>query len=106
MTERELLYKVKARINPNKSKEFYELLTGGSLEDQVPDGPEIPASMDRARVDSSGLVRWTETYYCPTPLRHERATVYDIYFIDMETEENESHEIFEGELFVEQLSKI
>ena len=100
-----MIYKVKARFNQSKSNEFYQLLNGGSLEDQVPDGPEILASMDRATMDSSGLVRWTEVCYCPTPLRHERATVYDKYFSDFETEETESHEKFEGESLINHLSK-
>ena len=100
-----MIYKVQARIDQSKSEEFYQLLKGGSLEEQVPDGPEILASMDRATVDSSGLVRWTETCYCPTPLRHERATVYDKYFSDLQTEETTDHEMFEGEPFIEHISK-
>ncbi len=100
-----MIYKVQARFNQSKSKEFYQLLTGGSLEDQVPDGPEILASMDRATMDSSGLVRWTELCYCSPPLKHERATVYDKYFSDLETEETESHERFEGESFINHISK-
>ena len=81
------------------------MLTGGSLEDQVPDGPEILASMDRATMDSSGLARWTELCYCSPPLEHERATVYDEYFSELETEETKSHEKFEGEAFINQISK-
>ncbi len=101
-----MIYKVRARISESKSKEFYQLLNGGSLKDQAPDGPEIRASMDRATIDSSGLVRWTETCYCPTPLAHERATVYDKYFSDMQTEETEDYETFDGESFIEHLSKL
>ena len=29
--------------------------------------------------------------YCPTPLQHERATVYDRHFTDLETEEVEDY---------------
>ena len=100
-----MIYKVQARIKQSKYEEFYQLLNGGSLEEQAPDGPEILASMSRATVDSSGLVRWTETCYCPTPLRHERATVYDKYFSDLQTEETENHERFEGDSFIEHISK-
>ena len=71
----------------------------------MPDGPEILASMDRATMDSSGLVRWTELCYCPTPLKHERATVYDKYFSDLQTEETQSHKKFEGESLMEHISK-
>ena len=98
-------YKVQARVIQSKSKEFYQLIKGGSLEEQAPDGPEILASMDRATVDSSGLVRWTDTCYCPTPLKHERATVYDKYFSDLQTEATTNHEKFEGEPFIEHISK-
>ena len=100
-----MIYKVQARIKQSKANEFNQLLTGGSLEAQAPDGPEILASMDRATIDSSGLVRWTETCYCPTPLRHERATVYDKYFSDLQTEETTNHERFEGEPFLNHISK-
>ena len=100
-----MIYKVQARLNQSKTKEFHQLLTGGSLEDQAPDGPEILASMDRATIDSSGLVRWTELCYCPTPLKHERATVYDKYFSEMQTEETKGHEKFEGESFMKHISK-
>lgn len=100
-----MIYKVQARISQSKCKELYQLLSGGSLEDQSPDGPEILASMERATIDSSGLVRWTELCYCPTPLRHERATVYDNYFSDFQTEETENHERFEGESFIKHISK-
>ena len=100
-----MIYKVQAKFNRSKSKEFHQLLTGKSLEDQAPDGPEILASMDRATIDSSGLVRWTEICYCPTPLKHERATVYDKYLSEMQTEETKSHERFEGESFMKHISK-
>ena len=81
-----MLYMVKARFNKSKSKEFYKKLTDGTIQKQRPDGPEIIASMNRAIIDSSGLVKWTETCYCPTPLQHERSTVYDNYFTDMASE--------------------
>ncbi len=100
-----MIYIVQGRINESKAKEFYQLLTGGSLEDQAPDGPEILASMDRATMDSSGLVSWTELCYCSPPLKHERGTVYDEYFSDLQTEEITGHEKFEGESFMKHISK-
>ncbi len=100
-----MIYKVSAKVNQNKAKELYQLLTGGSLEDQAPDGPEILASMDRATMDSSGLVRWTELCYCSPPLKHERSTVYDEYFSELQTEETTGHEKFEGESFIQHISK-
>jgi len=100
-----MIYKVSAKVNQNKAKELYQLLIGGSLEDQEPDGPEILASMDRATMDSSGVVRWTELCYCSTPLNHERTTVYDEYFSELQTEETTGHEKYDGESFIEHLSK-
>lgn len=100
-----MIYKVYAKVIQNKAKEFYQLLTGGSLEDQAPDGQEILASMDRATMDSSGLVRWTELCYCSPPLKHERKTVYDEYFSELQTEETTGHEKYDGESFIEHLSK-
>ena len=100
-----MIYKVSAKVNQNKAKELYQLLTGGSLEDQAPDGQEILASMDRATMDSSVLVRWTELCYCSPPLKHERKTVYDEYFSELQTEETTGHEKFEGESFIQHISK-
>ena len=53
--------------------------------------------MNRAVIDEDGVVRWSEICYCPTPLHHERATVYDQHFTDIETVEVEDYVVFEGE---------
>ena len=42
--------------------------------------------MGRACIGSDGTVRWTETCFCPTPLKHERDTVLDRYFTDIQTD--------------------
>lgn len=78
-------YKVKAKPIQEKLSDFYKVLTDGSVENQRPDGSEIVASMRRARVTSPGVIEWYETCYCPTPLQHERETVYDQYLTDIET---------------------
>ena len=62
--------------------------------------------MNRATIDSSCLVNWTELCYCPSPLQHERATVYDQYFSDLKTEKVENHDKFEGDSFINYLSKL
>jgi len=98
-----MIYKVQARFNRSKAKEFYQKLTDGTIEKQRPDGPEIVASMNRATIDSSVLVKWSELCYCPSPLRHERATVYDQYFSDLKTEQIENHEKFEGISFMDNI---
>ena len=71
---------VSARFNPDTAAEFHRLLTDGSTESRKPDGKEIAASMKRAKIDEAGVIRWSEICYCPTPLEHERATVYDRFF--------------------------
>lgn len=57
--------------------------------------------MKRAVIDNEGVVRWSEVCYCPTPLQHERATVYDQHFTDLETEEVEGYVAFDGEPLME-----
>jgi len=44
--------------------------------------------------------------YCPTPLEHERATVYDQHFTDLETVEVEGCVEFEGKSLIERLEEI
>lgn len=62
---------------------FWSLLNDGTIGAQEPDGNEIIASMRRAVMNQS-KVEWSETCYCSPPLRHERATVYDRFFTDIE----------------------
>ena len=38
----------------------------------------------RRAVINRDIVEWLETCFCSPPLRHERATVYDQFFSDME----------------------
>jgi len=99
------LYKVQARFIKGKAKEFYQKLTDGTIKKQRPDGREIIASMKRAIIDSTGLVNWTETCYCPTPLYHERSTVYDNYFTNMKTEVTDNHDDFLGDSFMGSISQ-
>jgi hypothetical protein len=91
-----MLYAVSAKLISDRAPEFHARLTDGSIAAQRPDGAEIVAAMKRARVAPDGTVRWTETCYCPTPLQHERATVFDRYFTGMETKVIDRSEIFDG----------
>ncbi len=59
--------------------------------------------MNRARIDDSGIVRWSELCYRSTPLTHERETVYDQHLTQMEIEEAGSHVEFQGQPFMEYL---
>ena len=77
---------------------FWDLLNDGTIETQEPDGREIVSSMRRA-VMNGGRVEWHETCYCSPPLRHERATVYDQFFADMEIGPLDSTAPPEGESF-------
>ena len=44
-------------------------------------------------------MEWTETCYCATPLAHERATVLDRFFQEVETEAVDSPPPLAGESF-------
>jgi hypothetical protein len=79
-----MLYLVTARPIAAEMPRFWALLTDGTVEAQEPDGREIVASMRRA-VMNGDKVEWQETCYCSPPLRHERATIYDQFFTDVET---------------------
>jgi len=100
------IYRVQAKFDESKAKEFLKLIKSLKLKMQFPDGYEIINSMNRAKIDSSGIVKWTELCYCPTPLKHERGTVYDKYFTDIKTQEIEDHEEVKGKSFLEHLSKL
>lgn len=99
-----MIYQVNAKFNYDKAQEFYQKLTDGTIEKQRPDGLEIVSSMNRATIDTNGTINWTELCFCPTPLQHERATVYDTYFTHMKTEPISNHKRFEGRSFMEKLS--
>ncbi len=96
-------YTVTARHIAGTAAEFLRKLRDGTVESQKPDGKEIVASMSRAKIDDEGVVHWSEVCYCPTPLQHERATVYDHHFTDIQTEETEDPVEFEGRPFMEYL---
>ena len=99
-----MFYSVKARYIPSALLEFYRKLTDGSIRRQKPDGQEIVESMRRARITEPGVVRWSEMCFCPTPLAHERQTVYDHHFTDFETEIVDGYVQFDGEPFMDFLS--
>ena len=78
-----MLYLIRARPIMAEMARFWDLLNDGAIETQEPDGREIVSSMRRAVINRD-RVEWHETCYCSPPLRHERATVYDQFFADME----------------------
>ena len=101
-----MLYQVRAKIIEDKMAEFSEKLTDGTIEQQQPDGREIVASMQRATITSAGVIEWAETCYCPTPLAHERETVYDHFLSDIQTQEISSELELSGEPFWEYLTRM
>jgi hypothetical protein len=80
-----MIYKVKAKIIENRVVEFFKKLTDGTIASQKPDGEEMVSSMKRAVMTKSGFCEWYEMCFCPSPLQHERATQYDLYFTEMTT---------------------
>lgn len=100
-----MIYKVKARYKEDKLPEFYQKLTDGAISSQKPDGAEIVASMQRAKITAPGLIEWYERCFCPEPLQHERATVYDKYLTDIETEEVGEYGEVKGEPFWERMER-
>lgn len=97
-------YTVTARLIPVTAADLLRKLTDGTIESQKPDGEEIVASMQRAVIDDEGVVRWSEVCYCPTPLQHERETVYDHHFSDIDTEQADGYVEFEGKPLMEFLA--
>ena len=81
---------------------FWDLLNDGTIETQEPDGREIVSSMRRAVINRD-RVEWHETCYCSPPLRHERATVYDQFFSDIEIGPLVAPAPLEGESFWQSL---
>jgi hypothetical protein len=98
------LYAVSAKLIADRAREFLARLNDGSIAAQRPDGAEIVAAMQRARVGPDGAARWTETCYCPTPLRHERATVLDHYFTGIETKVIDKPVTFDGAPLMDRLA--
>ncbi|MCH8324844.1 MAG: hypothetical protein IH813_07070 [Thaumarchaeota archaeon] len=100
-----MIYSVKARFIEEKMGEFYRKLTDGTIQNQKPDGQEIVNSVKRAKITEPNTIQWSEMCFCPTPLKHERETVYNHFLTDMETEIIDDYVEFDGELFFEFLEK-
>ena len=96
-------YVITARLRPETAADFHRRLTDGSILGQKPDGKEIVASMGRARLDEQGIARWSAKCFCQPPLKHERETVYDHFFTDIETKEVDDYVEIEGQPLMEHL---
>ena len=91
-----MIYSVRAKLIDERAAKFLRNLTDGTIAQQRPDGEEIVASMERARIADDGYVCWTETCFCPTPLKHERETQLDQYFSEIETSQTDIQKIIDG----------
>ena len=91
-----MIYSVRAKLIDERAKTFLRDLTDGTIAQQQPDGEEIVASMERARITDDGYACWTEACYCRTPLKHERETQLDQYFSEIDTTHTDSHKVFDG----------
>jgi hypothetical protein len=100
-----MLYLVRARLIATELARFWAILNDRTIEAQEPDGREIIASMRRA-VMNEDTVEWQETCYCNPPLRHERTTVYDKFFVGMETRPLLGSVTLKGESFWEYLQNM
>ena len=100
-----MIYSVKAKFIEDKMGDFYQKLTDGTIQNQKPDGYEIVNSMKRAKITEPNLIQWSEMCLCPTPLKHERETVYNHFLTDMETEIVADYMEFEGESFMDFIAK-
>ncbi len=101
-----MIYSIKAKFISEKMKEFFQKLTDGTIENQKPDGAEIISSMKRAKITKPGVLEWSEMCFCSPPLKHERHTVYNKFFSDMEIKVIDDYVEFEGESFFDYLKKL
>ncbi len=98
-------YSVKAQYIEEKMGEFYQKLTDGTIQNQKPDGQEIVNSMKRAKITAPKIIQWSEMCFCPTPLKHERETVYNHFLTDLETKTIDDKVEFDGESFFDFLER-
>ena len=101
-----MFYRVTARLRTGTGPDFLRKLTDGTIARQSPDGREIVGAMNRAVLSDDGNVSWSEVCYCPTPLAHERATVFDEHFEALETELIEGYHNYDGRPFMEYLAAL
>ncbi|MBA3899475.1 MAG: hypothetical protein H0X62_04565 [Bacteroidetes bacterium] len=101
-----MIYSVTAHYSDEKLKALYQKLMDGSIYSQKPDGLELYFSIKRARITEPGVVKWTEMCFCNTPLKHERETILDKYFDEIETEEVDAYTIFKGTPLIEHLKHL
>jgi hypothetical protein len=101
-----MIYSVTARFTDQKIRGLYQKLMDGSIYSQRPDGKAIYFAMKRAKIIETGVAKWTELCYCPSPLEHEKATVFKHFFDSIETEEVDYYKVFQGTSLIEHLKQL
>jgi len=61
--------------------------------------------MKRAKITAPKMIQWSEMCFCPTPLKHERETIYNNFLTDLETKTIDDYVEFDGESFFDFLEK-
>jgi len=100
-----VIYSIKAQYIEEKMGEFYQKLSDGTIQNQKPDGQEIVNSMKRAKITAPKIIQWSEMCFCPTPLKHERETIYNHFLTDLETKTIDDKVEFVGESFFDFLER-
>lgn len=101
-----MFYRVTGILRKESAAELHHRLNDGSIARQKPDGAEIVAALRRAVVRPDGRIQWSELCYCDPPLQHERSTVLDRYFDQIETEAIADRETYQGGSFLERLETL
>lgn len=100
-----MIYKVSGILVSDKAKALYQKLTYGTIARQMPDGGEIDAAMRSAIITDDGRVQWSMGCFCAVPLEHERQTVFDKFFTDLEIEPIGGRETYQGRSFMNELEQ-
>ena len=100
-----MFYSSRAQYNEDNMGTFYQPLTHGMIQNQIPDGYEIVNAMKLAKIIAPKIIPWSEICLCPTTLKHERQTIYNYFLTDLETQTIDDYVEFDGESFFGLLKK-
>ncbi|WP_438465915.1 hypothetical protein [Marinomonas sp. PE14-40] len=92
-------YQVTARLKPTLASELLSKLQDGTIETQKPDGKAIFIALQQAVIYDK-TITWCSQCYCSEPLGHERETVFDVYFNDIEITLINQEKIYQGDSFM------
>jgi hypothetical protein len=98
-----MIYKVSGLFIPAKKETLKEWLSNGTIRNQSPDGEHIYHSLKHAKINENNRTLWFSECYCNTPLAHERETVFDLFFEDLQITQVEQEHTLEGTSFFKTL---